>query len=101
MSRLQQLQKLLEMDEQDADVLYMIAQEHAHAGRHMDAVGWYDRCVSADPGYAYAHFHKARSLESAGRVAEAKAALTEGAAAARKAGDGKALGEIEQYLSQL
>ena len=101
MSRFEALRKLLEIDNGDADVLYMMAQEHAKAGDHDEAVRWFDRCLSADPGYAYAYFHKARSLESAERVPDAVAALREGLRVARAAQDEKATSEIGAYLDQL
>lgn len=101
MSRLQQLLKLLEMDERDADVLYMIAQEHAQERRFEEAAGWYDRCIEVEPMYLYAHFHKAKALESAGRAEEAKQTLKHGLELAESAGDAKARSEFQQYLEEL
>ena len=99
--RLAQLMRMLESDPADAFCLYGIAQEHAKAGRHEDAVGWYDRTLAADPAYCYAYFHKARSLEELGRIDEACAALRAGIERARTAGDRHALSELSGYLDQL
>ncbi|MEK6702571.1 MAG: tetratricopeptide repeat protein, partial [Planctomycetota bacterium] len=64
MPSLQQLERLLVVDPQDAFVLYAIAQEHAKQGRHADAVAFYDRCLGVNAEYCYAYYHKARSLEA-------------------------------------
>jgi len=101
MSRLAQLEKLHAAEPGDADVLYMLAQEHAKERRWNEAVAWYDRCLAADPAYHYAYFHKARALESAERLDEALATLRVGLARARSAGDAKAAGELASYLDQL
>lgn len=100
-SRLAQLQKLLAADPADADVLYMLAQEHAKAGEHIAAIGWYDRCLSAAPAYHYAYFHKGKAQEAAGDIPAARATLSAGLAAASRARDSKAAGEIEAYLDEL
>jgi len=98
---MESLLKLHEADPRDADVCYMVAQEHAKAGRHADAVEWYTRCLDADPDYHYAAFHMARSLESLGDLAAAMGALTTGLARAKASGDAKAAGEIAGYLDSL
>lgn len=101
MSRLAQLEKLLAADPSDADVPYMIAQEHGASGRHDEAVAWYDRCLALDAGYLYAYYHKAKSLEAMGEGAAARALLRAGLARARSAGDGKAANELAAYLDEL
>jgi tetratricopeptide (TPR) repeat protein len=101
MSRLAQLLKLHEADPRDADVLYMLAQEHAKAGDTAAAVQWYDRCIALDPHYHYAYFHKARALESAGDVPAALQSLRLGLAQARAASASKAMNELAGYIDQL
>jgi tetratricopeptide (TPR) repeat protein len=101
MSRIEQLNKLWAADETDADVAYMLAQEHDKAGDADAALAWYDRCLSLDAGYHYAYFHKAKTLEAESRLDEARAVLREGLARANAAGDGKASGEIAAYLDEL
>ncbi len=95
------LQRLLAADPNDAFLLYGMAQELARTGDHAAAVGWYDRCLAADPGYCYAYFHKARSLRALGRTPQAVQTLQAGADASRRAGDGHAAGEIAAYLDEL
>jgi len=92
---------LHDVDPDDADVLYMLAQEHAKIDRHDDAVAWFDRCLAADPAYCYAYFHKARSLEALKRLTDARETLLAGLKAAADAGDAKARGEIAGYLEAL
>lgn len=101
MPSLQQLEKLLTIDPDDAFVLYAIAQEHANQKRHSQAIEFYDRCLRIDQAYCYAYYHKARSQEAMGDVPAARATLELGRAAAKQAGDAKALSEISGYLSAL
>jgi tetratricopeptide (TPR) repeat protein len=96
-----QLEKLLSASPQDPFVLYALAQEHAKAGRHGDAVGYYNRCLAVDPAYLYAYFHKARSQVALDQEQQARDTLSAGIAAARKAGDGHALSELSGFLDEI
>lgn len=99
--RLAALLAMVDRDPGDAFCLYGVAQEFAKLGRASEALGWYDRCLAADPAYAYASFHKARALEELDRVDEAVATLRDGLARAKAAGDAHAAAEIASYLDQL
>ena len=101
MSRLEKLNQLHDTDPSDADVLYMLAQEHAKEGDHDQAITWYDACLHSDPGYHYAFYHKARSQEARGDAAGAVATLHEGLERAQGDGQEKAVGEIREYLASL
>ncbi len=101
MSRLTQLQKLHAADPIDADVLYMLAQEHAQAGDYAEARRWYDRCIEADPAYLYAYFHKARAQQASDDTAGAVETLRTGSARAKSAGDAKAEREILALIDEL
>ena len=101
MPSLAQLEKMLSADPRDPFILYAIAQEHAKAADHAQALTFYDRCLAADPVYSYAYYHKARSLEALGRPADAIAVLRAGENAARNCGDDHALSEISAYLDAL
>jgi tetratricopeptide (TPR) repeat protein len=100
-SRLDALLAMVERDPTDAFCLYGVAQEYAKLGRAAEALPWYDRCLAADPTYAYACFHKARALEELDRVDEAIATLRDGLIRARAAGDGHAAAEIAGYIDQI
>ncbi|MDX2116184.1 MAG: hypothetical protein SFZ24_11290 [Planctomycetota bacterium] len=101
MSRLAKLMSLHGADPGDADVLYMIAQEHAKAGAQAEAVRWYDRCLGASPEYHYAYFHKARSQQAAGDVAGAAATAAQGLKRAVAAGNAKAASELAALVDEL
>ena len=101
MPSIEQLQKLLALDPNDAFVLYGLAIEHAKRAETEKAVAFFDRCLAADPHYCYAYYHKARTLESAGRKDEALATLRAGLDAAKAAQDAHALSEIQGFLAEL
>ena len=101
MPTIEQLEKLLTLDDQDTFVLYALAQEHAKAGDHPKAVEFYSRCLLIDEAYCYAYFHKARSLEADGLMQEAQETLEAGLAMAQRTGDGKAAGELQSYLAEI
>lgn len=94
--RLDQLQQLFAADPNDADLPYMIALEHAKAGDPAGAVAWLDKALAIDPHYHYAYFQKAKMLDEDGEDADALGVLDEGIAMATKAGDAKALGELQE-----
>ncbi|MFG0306793.1 MAG: tetratricopeptide repeat protein [Phycisphaerales bacterium JB040] len=101
MPTVEQLERLLRADPADTFVLYALAQEHAKAGRHEEAVAYYDRVLEVDPHYCYAYFHKARSQEARDDAAGAIETLRAGLPAAREAGDAQAVSEIGGYLEAL
>lgn len=95
MPSLDQLQRLLEADPNDAFVLYGLAQEYARLKRHAEAVEHYDRCLAVDPLYCYAYYHKARSQAATGDSEGARATIQAGIGAARKVGDAHAAAELD------
>jgi tetratricopeptide (TPR) repeat protein len=99
--RLERLHRMVEADPSDAFCLYGLAQEYARRGKTDEALGWYDRCLAADPDQCYAYFHKAKVLEEADRLPEAIAALRTGLERARRCGDSHAASEIAGYLDSL
>lgn len=101
MSRLSQLQQLLASDPGDAELMYMIAQEHAKARAWEQAIAWYERCLGASADHFYAYFHKARAHQGAGDAASALGAAREGLARARRAGDAKAASELGALVDEL
>lgn len=101
MDRIAQLEKLLAAEPSDTFVLYSLGQEHAKAGRHEEAVAWYEKCLEADAGEHYAYYHMARSLEAMGEEGRAMDVLTTGLERARADGNQKAAGELAQFRAQL
>lgn len=99
--RLAKLETFFAAEPSDSFVLYALAQEHAKLGQLATAIQWYDRCLEVDPASCYAYFHKAQVQITLGDQSGAKATLTLGVAAATKAQDSKALGEIRGLLDEL
>lgn len=96
MPRIDQLLKLHEADPTDADLPYMIAIEHGKQGDHEEALTWFDKAIATDPHHHYAYFQKAKSQSQLGEEDDAIATLDAGIAQAQQAGDGKALGELQE-----
>lgn len=101
-----QLERAIHADPGDPFLYYALAQELAKGGTGAPgslgkAVEAYDRCLTLDPAYCYAYFHKAKVLEAMGRIDDAKSTLMLGVSQARHAADGKALGELSGYLDSL
>ncbi|MGD9791411.1 MAG: tetratricopeptide repeat protein [Phycisphaerales bacterium] len=103
MPSIEQLERLLKVDENDAFVHYALAMEHTKAGEGSLALAieHFDRCLAIDPNYLYAYYHKARVLIEAGRNGEGAEILRAGLAKAREARDGKAMGEMEGLLDSI
>ena len=98
MPTIAQLEGLLGESPDDPFLLYGIAQEHAKAERHEEAITFYDRCLAEDPQYCYAYYHKAKSLGSLERQAEAIGVLEAGIAQAKALDDAHAEAELTVLL---
>lgn len=101
MPTLDQLLAVLERSPDDAFILYGVAMEHAKLGDHDTALVYFDKAIEADATNPYHFFHKARSLETLGRIDEARVALTTGLAQARKSNDRQAIAEVSDYLDRM
>lgn len=103
MPSIAQLEKLLAAEPGDPFLWYGIAQEYAKEGSGgvEKALAAYDKCLSLDPLYCYAYFHKARCLADAGRVGEAVAVVQAGLNAAKQAKDSHAASELSGLLDEI
>jgi len=101
MSRLEQLQKMVEREPNDAFIRFAIAMELAKAGRMDESLTAFDRVLEADPNYVAAWFHKGKTLLAMGEEDDAKAALRSGIALAERVGDAHAKGEMEDLLGSI
>jgi tetratricopeptide (TPR) repeat protein len=101
MPSLEQLEKLLAVDPDDAFVLYGLAQEHFKRGEFAKAVEIYDRCLRVDPAYCYAYFHKAKAQQAQGEFEAAVSTLKVGLAKAQALGDSHAASEISGLLDEM
>ncbi len=97
----EQIQKLLTLEPNDPFMLYALAQDHTKEAEHDQAIEYYQKTIDADPDYAYAYYHMARSLEALDRIDDAKAILDAGLEAAKRANDAKGISEISQYRTML
>ncbi len=101
MPSIEQLERLLALEPDDAFLIYGIAQEHLKAERYDDAIEWFDRTIAADPDHCYAFFFKARALDERGSKAEALSVCDAGIDNARRIGDGKALSELSGLREEI
>ncbi len=101
MSRLEQLEKLLKAEPDDAFLNFGIAMELAKAQRFDESLARFDRVIQFDPNYIAAHFHKAKTLLAMGAEEAAKAELSQGIERAAACGEMHAKGEMEELLSSL
>lgn len=101
MSRLDQLQKLLERTPGDPFLAYGIALEHKKSAAYETAIEWLDKTIQIDADYCYAYYQKGQVLEQLGRTDDAKAAYQAGIVASRRAGDAHAEGEIAGAMEML
>lgn len=101
--RMEQIEAMLADDPGDAFLRYGLAMEHASHGDDESAVRVLRELIAATPDQPYvpAYHMLGQALARVGRESEAAAALREGIVAARKVGDGHALGEMEGLLSTL
>jgi tetratricopeptide (TPR) repeat protein len=100
-TRMQQLQQMLEQAPADAFLLYGIAMEHKKSGDAARAVEYFDRTIQVDPGYCYAYYQRGQVLESRGDEEAARQAYRAGIEAAVKNGDAHARSELEAALDLL
>ena len=56
MSRMDRLRQMLAKSPEDADLHYMLAQEHAKADGHAAAIEHYGACLESSPDYLYAYW---------------------------------------------
>src|SRR5689334_5115783 len=100
MSRLDALLDLHAQDPGDADLLFMIASEHASAGRHAEALPWLQRYVEngRDVGAGWALI--ADCHEALGDEAAKREALESGIAAALRGGHPTLAGELRERLDE-
>lgn len=101
MSRLDQLQKLLEKTPADSFLLYGIAMEHKKAHDYAQAIEFFDRTIVVDAQYCYAYYHKGRTLEEMKDLPGARKTYAQGLDAAARAGDQHAISELQAALDML
>jgi len=100
-TRLEQLQKMLERQPNDAFLLYGLAMEHKKSGNLEIALQQLEKVIQIDPNHGYAFFQRGQIEESRGDIAAARSAYSDGIIAATKSGDSHARSELEGALSMI
>jgi len=95
------LEQMLEKSPQDTFLNFGLAMELAKQGQIEEAVTQFDRVLQIDPTYLTAYFQKGSTLINAGRVPDARIALSEGIAAARTLGDSHTESEMQAMLDTI
>lgn len=101
MSRLDQIQKMLQKEPGDVFLNFGLAMEYVKAGRTDDAVAQFKHVTELDPKYIPAYFQQGNALVAAGRLHDASAILREGIEVAESIGDHHAAGEMGEVLATL
>ncbi|MCB0586811.1 MAG: tetratricopeptide repeat protein [Phaeodactylibacter sp.] len=92
--RLEQLKALLEESPHDSFLSFAIAKEYEKTGDREKALRYYLYLEEHDPEYVGAYYHLGKLYEQMGEEALALETYDKGIAAARRAGDQHALGEL-------
>ncbi len=100
-SRIEQLKAMLAEAPDDAELRYFLAMAYVSAGDDDAALGCFRQLAAESPGYVPAYVQSGQLLAKLGREEEARAAFKAGIAAAHKAGDAHAAGEMEAFLDSL
>ena len=100
-SRRQRLEEMLAQDPDDAFLRYGLAMEHAAAGDDEAAAKEFAALMRGAPDYVPAYLQAGQVLARLGRDDEARAVYRAGVAAAQRAGDAHAAGELQGFLDML
>ncbi len=101
MSRIPAFEKFVADRPDDPFARYALALEYKSAGRPDDAVACFRELARRRPDYVPTYLQLGTLLRSLQRPDEARQALRAGIAAAEKAHDSHALGELQESLAQL
>jgi Tfp pilus assembly protein PilF len=99
--RMAQLRALLADDPADPFLRYGLAMEYAGQGDDATAATHFRDLLAADPGYVPAYLMLGQTLARLGEDDEAKDVLRRGVAAAQRAGNEHARGELQGLLDSL
>lgn len=99
--RLLYLEKVTSEGSTDAFTWYALGMEYKGLERVDEALATFVRLREIDPGYVPMYLMCGTMLGKAQRADEARAWLEQGVETARKKGDSKALGELQDALAAL
>jgi len=101
MTRRMKLEQMLEKSPRDTFLNFGLAMELAKQGLIDEALAQFDRVLQIDPTYLTAYFQKGSTLINAGRLPDARTALSAGIAAARTLGDSHTESEMQAMLDTI
>jgi thioredoxin-like negative regulator of GroEL len=100
-SRIDQLKSMVADAPDDAELRYFLAMAYVSAGDENSALAGFRQLASENPEYVPAYVQSGQLLARLGREDEARTIFRAGIAAAQKAGDMHAAGEMEAFLDSL
>jgi Tfp pilus assembly protein PilF len=100
-SRRVRLQEMLAQDPDDPFLRYGLAMDFAGGGEDEAAATQFADLLRMAPDYVPAYLQAGQVLARLGRDDEARAVYRAGVAAAQKAGDAHAAGELQGFLDML
>jgi Tfp pilus assembly protein PilF len=101
MDRIEKLNEFLKQSPQDNFLQHALALEYIKVGDEGKAQALFEEILTRDPGYIGSYYHLAKLLERIGKPDEAVRWYEKGMAAAEKAGDRHALGELKSAYEEL
>jgi tetratricopeptide (TPR) repeat protein len=99
--RLENLKRLVAQNPSDPFLLYGLAMEYRRLGELDAAIECFAELIAQNPEYVPAYLQYGQALERAGKTDDAKAAYTNGIAAATRKGDRHASSELGGALDLL
>jgi len=101
MDKIAGLKEILAMDPGNAFARYGLAMEYVNQGQVETGLAEFDALIAAHPDYTAGYQMAAQTLAKVERIAEAIAKLKVGVESARRAGNSKALSEMQGMLDEL
>ncbi len=101
MSRIAQLEQLLQQDANDPFLQHALALEHIKIGDDAKAEKLFTTLLVYNPGYVGSYYHLAKLLTRANRTEEAVKIFETGMAQAKLAGDMHAYNELQGEYDDL
>lgn len=101
MSRIEQIERMLASEPNDAFLNFGLAMEYTKAGRDEEAIRQFSRVLEVDSGYVAAYSQKANLLLKMSRAAEAASTLRDGIAIAKGKGEAHAAAEMGEVLATI
>ena len=101
MSRLESLKNLVQQDQANERIRFMLCMEYASTGDYAGALSELDELIARHPGYSAAYFQAGRVAETLENTAAARDYYTRGIEAAQHSGDPHAAAEMSAALAAL